>query len=83
MIAQVFVTLEVGRSQVAVGNGSCELGARSVHRELEVLRIELRQRLACAYVLAHIGHAAQQLAAHPKAQTRLGAGPHFARVFVA
>ena len=83
MLAQVFKALEIGCRQIAIGHGSRKLGARSVHRELEVLRIELRQRLACTHVLADVGHAAQQLAAHPKAQTRLGAGPHFGGVFIA
>ena len=81
LVFQRCVALVVGRRQVALGGGCCQLRAGSLSRQLVVLGVQLRQHIASLHALAQFGLALHDLAAHAKAQAGLHPGAHLACIF--
>ena len=72
------ISFEVSRRQIAVDGSSVELRARCVLGQFVVLWINLRQHLPGFDVLTQLRLTLDDLAAHPKAQTRLALRLDFA-----
>ena len=77
---QLRVTPHIGGGKIALRGRGRHLGARGVSSQPVVAGIEPRQQLTCLHVLAQLHLAANELAGHAKAQARLYARAHLARV---